>query len=207
MIEQGTPEWHQLRCGKVTASRVADIVRKVKSGGISASRQRYLGELVAERLTGVPNLGFKSADMEWGNATEDQACARYAFTRDVTPVAIDFVDHPSIALSGASPDRLINDDGLVEIKCPAIHTHLDILMGGAIEPDYVKQIQWQLACTERAWCDYVSFNPLLPTHLQLFVRRVEHDEIAIREIETAVQAFLADVATAIEALNRLEDAA
>lgn len=206
MIQQGTPEWHALRCGKVTASRVADIMRKTKSG-VSATRQRYLGELVAERLTGCPYEGFKSKDMEWGNETEAQACDHYAFFRDVTPISIAFVEHPTIPLSGASPDRLIGDDGLLEIKCPAVHTHLDILLGGTIEPDYLKQIQWQLACTSRAWCDYLSFSPLLPAHLQMHVRRVHRDDIAIREIEDAVQSFLKEVASTIEALEKLEQAA
>ncbi len=207
MIAQGSPEWHALRCGKVTASRVADIMRKAKSGGVSASRQRYLGELVAERLTGIPYVGFKSADMEWGNETEEAACHHYAFMTNALLEKIAFVPHPAIVLSGASPDRLVDDDGLIEVKCPAVHTHVETLLGGAIDPDYIKQIQWQLACTGRAWCDFVSFNPLLPARLQMLVRRVHRDDDAISLIESAVIDFLDEVSSTIESLRRMENAA
>lgn len=201
MIAQGSPEWHQLRCGKVTASRVADIVRQTKSG-VSASRQRYLGELVAERLTGVPNVGFKSADMEWGNATEADARAAYAFMHDALLSPVAFVDHPAIAMAGASPDHLVGDDGLIEVKCPATHTHIAQLLGAAVEPDYVKQMQWQLACTGRRWVDFVSFDPRLPPDLQMFVQRFDRDEVLIKSLEREVEIFLAEVDDTIKRLRR-----
>jgi putative phage-type endonuclease len=204
VIEQGTPEWHQLRCGKVTASRVADIVRKVKSGGVSASRQRYLGELVAERLTGCPTVGFKSADMEWGNANEDNARQFYAFMNDVTLETIAFVPHPTIEMAGASPDRLVGADGLVEIKAPAIHTHIETLLTGEIEPDYQKQMCWQMACTGRQWVDLVSYEPRLPENLRMFTKRVHRDETAIKAMEAEVEKFLAEVEDTIRQLQRLE---
>lgn len=201
-IVQGSPEWHALRCGKVTASRVADIVRKVKGGGVSASRMRYLGELAAERLTGVPYEGFKSKDMEWGNATEELARNCYAFMRDaeLTPVA--FVDHPAIAMSGASPDRLVGADGLLEIKCPATHTHIETLLGAPVEPDYVKQMHWQMACTGSRWCDFVSFDPRLPEEMRMFVQRFERDDILIGTLEREVETFLAEVDDTINRLRR-----
>lgn len=202
MIEQGSPEWHALRCGKVTASRVADIMRKGKSGAVSLSRQRYLGELVAERLTGTPHAGFKSADMEWGNATEEQARDCYAFLRDAELTAVAFVDHPKIDMSGASPDRLVGTDGLIEIKCPATHTHIDTLLGAVIEPDYIKQMQWQMACTGRAWCDFCSFDPRLPEELRLHVKRVPRDASLISELEREVEAFLAEIDDTIKRLTR-----
>jgi putative phage-type endonuclease len=169
IIEQGSPEWHAMRCGKVTASRVADVIRKTKTG-VSASRERYMGELIAERLTGVVQDGFKSADMQWGNDTEDQARTAYSFMRDVDLVPIDFVDHPTIPMSGASPDRLVGSSasgpdvyGLVEIKCPATHTHIGTLISETIPTDYVTQMQWQLACTGRRWCDsFPSIQECLP---------------------------------------------
>lgn len=201
-IIQGSDEWLALRAGKVTASRVADIVRKVKGDKPSASRQRYLGELVAERLTGVPASTFKSAEMQWGNDNEAHACDGYTFYHGGTLTAVAFVDHPRIAQSGASPDRLVNADGLIEIKCPATHTHIDNLLGAPIDPDYVKQIQWQLACTGRAWCDYCSFDPRMPEDLRLFVTRVERDDTLIRELETAVEQFLAEVDDTIHRLRR-----
>lgn len=202
MIEQGSAEWHALRVGKVTASRVADIMRKGRSGAVSATRQRYLGELVAERLTGCRTEGFKSADMEWGNETEAQARGAYAVYSGGTLTLVPFVDHPRIAMSGASPDHLVDDDGLVEIKCPATHTHIATLLGGTIKPDYLTQMQWQMACTNRVWCDFVSFDPRMPEDVRLFVQRVERDGKRIRELEAAVDVFLGEVAETINLLHR-----
>lgn len=201
MIAQGSPEWHALRVGKVTASRVADIMRKTKSG-VSASRQRYLGELVAERLTGQPYIGFKSADMEWGNATEEAARDYYAFIRDAALAQVAFVDHPTISMAGASPDRLVGDDGLLEIKCPATHTHIETLFGAAIEPDYHKQMLWQMACTGRQWCDFVSYDPRLPANLSIHVRRVERDAAEIEAMEAAVMQFLREVDDTVDVLAK-----
>lgn len=200
MIIQGTPEWHALRCGKATASRVADIMRKTKTG-VSASRQRYLGELVAERLTGVPNVGFKSADMEWGNATEGAARNHYAFIWDAALIEVAFVDHPHIESSGASPDRLVGDDGLLEIKCPATHTHIETLLGAPIDPDYVKQMLWQMSCTGRKWCDFCSYDPRMPEEMRMFTKRVLWDDVAIGEMEREVEKFLAEVEDTIKRLR------
>lgn len=200
-VEQGSPEWHALRCGRVTASRVADIVRRTKSGP-SASRQRYLGELVAERLTGQPAGGFRtSADMDWGNATEPEASDAYCFYRGAKVQIVAFVDHPSISMAGASPDRLVGDDGLVEIKCPATHTHIATLLGEPVDADYLTQMQWQMACTGRQWCDWVSYDPRLPEEMRLHVGRVNRDADRIAELEAAVVAFIGEV-DAIEAMLR-----
>lgn len=207
MIEQGTPEWLQLRCGKVTASRVADIVRKTKSG-VSASRARYLGELVAERLTGVPTEGFKSAEMLRGNEVEESARQFYAFMSDCKLEAVAFVEHPSIPMAGASPDQLVDDDGLLEIKCPATHTHIETLLTGEINPDYVKQMLWQMACTGRRWCDFVSYDPRMPEDMRMFQRRVHWDDVAIGQLEREVELFLAEVDDTIKRLrNQYAEAA
>lgn len=192
IIEQGTPEWHSLRCGKATGSRIADILRKTKSG-ISASRQRYLGELVAERMTGQPTVGFKSSDMDWGNQTEPSARNAYAFMTNADLEAVAFVDHPRVHMSGCSPDRLVGTDGLLEIKCPATHTHIETLLGAPIDPDYMTQMHWQMACTGRQWCDWVSYDPRLPPDMQIVIRRVARDPIRIAELEIAVRAFLGEV--------------
>lgn len=202
MVEQGTREWHAQRCGKVTASRIADIVRRTRNG-VSASRERYLGELVAERLTGVQAAGFESADMRWGNDCEPAAVAVYAFGYDAEPVPVGFVDHPIIAMAGASPDRLIANDGILEIKCPATHTHIATLRGASIDPDYLLQMQWQMACTGRTWADWVSFDPRMPVDMQLHVRRIERDAEKIAELEDAARAFLAEVdATVADLVSR-----
>jgi putative phage-type endonuclease len=198
---QQTPEWHAARLGKVTASRVADVMRVTKSGP-SKDRARYMGELIAERLTGVAAARFVSKDMEWGTATEPEAVTAYEFLHNVICKPVGFVGHPKIAMSGASPDRLVGEDGLLEIKCPATHTHIETLRGAPIDGDYVMQMQWQMACTDRLWCDFVSFDPRMPIDMQLHVTRVARDATMIARLESGVVAFLGDVDAAIEDLTR-----
>lgn len=200
MFEQGSEEWMRLRLGKATASRIADIQRKGKSGP-SLSRQRYLGELVAERLTGVAAASFKSADMEWGNATEADARNAYAFYHNAELHTVDFVDHPSIQMCGASPDRLVSDVGLLEIKCPATHTHIATLLGAPIDTDYMIQMQWQMACTGRLWCDFASYDPRLPEDMRLDVRRVARNDEMITDLTGHVVKFLNEVASTVESLE------
>lgn len=200
--EQGSPEWHAARCGKVTASRVCDIVRKTKSG-VSASRNTYMGELTAERLTGRVADSFKSKAMEWGNATEDQARNWYAFLNDVQPVAVGCIVHETIPMALASPDRLVGDDGLLEIKCPNTATHIATLRGEPVDPDYVKQMQWQMACSGRAWCDFVSYDPRMPEDMRYHCVRVYRDNALIAELETAVVKFIAELdASVADLLSR-----
>lgn len=200
MIEQGTEEWAAARRGKVTASRVADVIKKTKSG-YSTSRKNYAAQLLCERLTGKTAESFSNAAMQWGVEKEPEARTAYEFMRNVTVNQVGFVDHPSIALSGASPDGLVGEDGLIEIKCCNTATHLETLMSGEIDPDYITQIQWQLSCTGRKWCDYVGFDPRLPAHLQLFIKRVERDQRTISELETEVSSFLRDLSAQIDALQ------
>lgn len=202
MNEQGSPEWFAERLGKATASRVADIVATTKSG-YSASRANYMAELVCERLTGETASSYTNAAMQWGLDIEPDARAAYCFYRDADVEEIGFVDHPSIAMSGASPDGLVGDDGLVEIKCPITKTHIDTLLCQKIPSKYLTQMQWQMACCERNWCDYVSFDPRMPAEMQLFVRRVERDDERIAGLETEVTQFLAEVAKTIDDLNVL----
>jgi putative phage-type endonuclease len=205
-VEQGTPEWHALRAGKVTASRIADVMATIKSGE-AASRRNYRAELVCQRLTGTVQQGFVSSEMQWGTDHEEDACKEYAFPRDVDPVKVGFVDHPTVAMGGASPDRLVGDHGLVEIKCPNTATHIETLLGKSVPGKYVHQIQWQLACTGRLWCDFVSYDPRLPYHLRLFVARVMRNDIAIAAITAEVTKFLAEVDDTVAALNALQEAA
>jgi putative phage-type endonuclease len=202
MIEQGSLEWKQLRCGKVTASRVADVVARTKTG-YGASRANYLAEIIAEQLTGVPVESYVNAAMQWGKDTEPQARAAFEFFRDTSVELIDFVDHPTIPKAGASPDGTIGEDGLIEIKCPLTSTHIDTLLGKTVPAKYVTQIQWQLACTGRKYCEFVSFDPRMVTHMQLFVQRVERDDQAIAFLEDEVKAFLAEIDTKIALLNNV----
>lgn len=199
MIEQGSDAWHAQRRGKVTASKVADVIKKTKSG-YSTSRKNYAAQLLCERLTGKTAESFTNAAMQWGVEKEPEARTAYEFMKDVTVELVSFVDHPSIAMSGASPDGLVGEDGLVEIKCCNTATHLETLMSGEIDPDYITQIQWQLACTQRKWCDFVSFDPRLPPHLQLFIKRIERDQRTIIELETEVSGFLRELAAQIARL-------
>ena len=204
--QQGTDAWRQLRVGKVTASRVADLIAKTKSGW-GASRANYMAELIAERLTGTPASSFTNAAMQWGTDTEPQARAAYEFFTDAQVVEVGLVPHPFIADSAASPDGMVGDVGLVEIKCPNTATHIDTLLGQKVPAKYETQMQWQMACTEREWCDFVSFDPRMPAHLQMFVKRVDRDYDRIAELEKMVAAFLAELADKIKQLNKLEQAA
>jgi len=197
---QGSDEWRRARLGKVTASRVADVIAKTKSGW-GASRKNYLAELVAERLTGVPAESYVNAAMQWGTDNEPQARAAYRFFKDADVEEVGFVIHPKIVQSGASPDGLVAADGLVEIKCPGTATHIDTLLNKEIAGKYITQIQWQMACTSRAWTDFVSFDPRMPEHLRLFVKRVARDDRYIADLESMVREFLAELDKTIEALG------
>ena len=204
-MEQRTADWYQARLGKVTASRVAELMAKTKAG-YSASRANYMAELIVERLTGQPAEGFTSAAMQWGIDTEPHAKAAYCFLRDATVIDCGFVLHPSIIDFGASPDGLVGDDGLVEIKCPNTATHIDTLLGNAVPAKYFTQMQVQMACTGRKWCDFVSFDPRLPGELQLFCELVERDDVMIAKIEAEVIAFLAEIDEKIANLHKLAGA-
>jgi len=189
---QGTEEWHSARLGKVTASRIADVLARTKTGW-GATRKNYAADLVAERLTGQKAETFKSAAMDHGNEMEDQARRMYEFMRSTATEEVGFVNHPSIEMTGASPDRLIGDDGLLEIKCPNTATHIETLQGGSIKGVYLKQMQWQMECTGRQWCDFVSFDPRLPAEMQLHVTRVERDAAWITETKLIVVEFLSEI--------------
>ena len=201
-IEQGTDAWKAQRLGKVTASRVADVVAKIKSGW-GASRANYAAQLVAERLTGEAAESYTSAAMTWGVEKEPDARSAYEFHREAEVVECGFIEHPNIGMTGASPDGLVGDDGLIEIKCPSCATHIETLKGRAVPSKYIMQIQWQLACTGRQWCDFVSFDPRMPEHMRLFVRRVPRDERLIIELSGEIIAFLVEVNETVDELNRL----
>lgn len=191
-IIQGSPEWQAMRLGRLTASRVADAVAKTKTG-YGASRANLMATLIIERLTGEVQETYTNAAMQHGIDTEPQARAAYCFYRDAEVTQIGFVDHPNIGMSGCSPDGLIGDDGMLEIKCPNTATHLETLLDGAVPGKYVTQMQWQMACTGRQWCDFVSFDPRLPESMRLFVKRVPRDNARIEELSGEVIAFLVEL--------------
>lgn len=200
MMIQGSDEWLAARLGKVTASRVADLMARTKTGW-SASRDNYMAELICERLTGQTAERFSNAAMQWGTDTEPQARAAYEFITGNAVEEVGFVEHPSILMAGASPDGLVGDDGLVEIKCPNTATHIETLLGEKVPAKYRTQMLWQIACTGRAWCDFVSFDPRLPADMQLWAVRVFPGPGELSAIEAAVQEFLREIDAKIEALR------
>ena len=199
-MEQRTEEWFSARMGCVTASRTADVMAKTKSG-YAASRANYMAELICERLTCERQGGFSSAAMQWGTETEPQARMAYEIITGATVVETGFVLHPEIAGFGASPDGLIGDDGLIEIKCPNTATHIDTLLADKVPTKYIIQMHVQMLCTGRVWCDFVSFDPRLPIDLHMFIKRVERDNKLAEEIVTEVQSFLADMEAKIAKLK------
>jgi putative phage-type endonuclease len=201
-MEQRTTEWHQARLGKVTASRVADVIAKTKTG-YGASRANLMADLICERLTGQPASTFSNAAMEWGTEQEPHARAAYSARTGELVEEVGFVDHPSVANSGASPDGLVGDDGLVEFKCPATATHLDTLLAQTVPGKYIAQMQWQMACTGRKWCDFCSYDPRLPEHLRMFVKRVTRDNEYIKTVETEVTKFLAELDEKLKQLEKV----
>ncbi len=208
MIEQGTPEWFAQRCGKVTASRVADVIAKTKSG-YAASRKNYMAQLVAERLTKTVADSFTNDAMRWGIETEPQARAAYTlfYACHLPVVEAEFVIHPSLAFAGASPDGYVGDAGLVEIKCPNTATHIDTLLGKKVPAKYITQMRWQMACTGRQWCDFVSFDPRMPEHLQIYVERVFRNADEIERLESEVSKFNDELEAKLAALAEYAEAA
>jgi putative phage-type endonuclease len=200
MIEQRTEEWFQQRLGKVTASRISDVIAKTKTG-VSTSRQNYLIQLVSERLTGKKGDSFVNQAMLDGIEREGAARELYERTRGVSVTEVGFFDHPTIAMSGASPDGAVNAEedgkyaGLIEIKCPIETTHTNTLMSKSVPSKYLPQIQWQMASVSPnvKWCDFISYNPNFPDTMQLFVARVERDNDYIAELEAEVVKFLDEV--------------
>ena len=194
-----SPELHAARCGNITASRIVDVMMKPDAAGY----RNYFAELVTERLTGQQEEGFTTKDMEWGNTWEPVARAAYEAECGVFVNESGYVPHPRILRSGASPDGLVNGDGLIEIKCRKTAQHLATITDGKIKREQMFQMQWQMACTGRMWCDSVSFDPRLPYHLQLHIIRVEADPKMIAEISIKVQEFDAEVEAMLEKLAKV----
>ena len=202
-IEQRSDAWFTARLGKVTASRVADVIAKTKSG-YSASRDNYMAQLICERLTGQQGESFTNAAMTWGTETEPLARSAFEAYADVMVEEVGFVPHPSIEMSGASPDGLVGLFGMLEIKCPNTATHIDTLLSQTVPGKYITQMQWQMRCCERQWCEFVSFDPRLPQDLQLFVKRVEFDPEYVAMLEKEVIQFLSELDDKVNKLTNLK---
>jgi putative phage-type endonuclease len=208
-MEQRTEEWLRARAGRVTSTGVADVLRVRKDGKPSDLRQTYLGRIVAERMTGQPiENGFQSAAMMWG--VEQEPAAKGAYSA-LTGAHIDeegLVEHPVLNYASCSPDGLVSqidtfdadftkitttENGCIEVKCPNTATHIQTLLTEKVKPDYIHQMNWIMACTGSDWCDFISFDPRMPIEDQLFVKRFERDQEAIRDMETKVSMFLEEV--------------
>ena len=200
-VVQGTPEWHALRCGKVTASRIDDVMAKGKGDAESASRRNYRMELVVERRTGIQQEGFVSRDMILGQEREPIARARYEVARGVLVREVSFIDHRSIPMCGASPDGLVGDDGMLELKCPKAATHYGYIMGNKVPADYQLQMLWQMECANRKWVDFGSYCPEFDRDRQLFIRRFYRDDERLKVIREAVVDFERQVSMAAMALD------
>lgn len=189
---QRSDEWYQYRAGKVTASRVADLMATTRNGW-GAARKHYLDDLIVERLTGKATMKRAIPSLEARSELEPSARIAYEFYTDNVVADIGFIPHPSIPNAGASPDGEVGDDGLLEIKCLDARTHIALIKSDIIDPQYLSQMQFQMACAEASWCDFFAYNETLPEELTAFKRRVYRDEHAIARIELAVKEFLAEV--------------
>lgn len=197
-IEQGTDDWLLLRNGKITSSKISDIMAK----GDGKTRDKYRIQLAIERITGKPaGNTFKSAAMKRGNEHEPLAREHYEFVNDVDVQQVAFVLHQTLSNAGASPDGLVGDDGLLEIKCPDQSTHIEYLLSKKVPGKYLLQIQWQLACTKRLWCDFMTYSHDLPIHLRAMAIRVHRDEQKINELERAAIQFDNEIETLIKQLG------
>lgn len=196
MSEQRTEQWYADRLGHATGSRASDIL----AGKDTQARRGYLTQIVTERLTNRQQDGYINADMQRGIDIEPIARAAYQASRELVD-EVGFVRHPTIQWFGASPDGLVGDDGLIELKCPRSTTHLDYWQSGKPPAKYVPQMLAQLSCTRRKWVDFVSFDDRFPEHLQLYVARFQPTQEIIEQFEQKVIEFLKEAETLMEKMN------
>lgn len=199
-MTQLSEEWFAQRLGKVTASRVADIMATTRSGP-AASRKNYMMELLCERLTGARQEGFTSSAMQRGTELEPVARSAYEVHSGLMVMETGLCLHPTIEGFGASPDGLCGDDGLLEIKCPNTAQHVEFIRTKTPDSRYQWQMLAQMACTGRQWVDFVSFDDRLPDELQFRCIRFVRDEERIKQMEQAVSEFLAELGALVEEMK------
>ncbi len=203
LVVQGSEEWQQLRCGNVTASRAAAVIAMLKGNkGEAAPRRDYRTEIICERLTGIPypQSAQYARAVQWGKEHEGEARAAYELKLGVLVDVVGFVMHPTIARFACSPDFLVGEEGMGQIKCPDTATHIDWLRAGTVPIEHMPQMLAEMSCCERDWCDFVSFDPRLPEHLQLFVVRYDRDEKLVKALEAEIEHFNAEVDQVIACL-------
>ncbi len=198
-MEQRTEDWFLARKGKVTASRIADVMAKGRGGAESLTRAKYLDQLVTERLTKVVAEGYTNDAIQRGIEMEATAKSAFEFKTCLIVSDTGFIRHGSIDMSGASPDGIIGGDGLIEIKCPNSNTHIEYILAGKPPAKYIPQMAWQLACTGRKWVDFVSYDDRLEDESKhLFIVRYLRDDEYIAEMEEAVKKFLDEVEAKVQ---------
>jgi hypothetical protein len=206
---QGSELWAELRCGDVTASRAADVIAMIEKGKNKgqekAERSDYRTELICERLTGIPYQHVITREMQWGRDHEDAAADAYASHTGAPVARCGYVIHPTIARFGSSPDRWVGDVGLLQIKCPKTNTHLEWMMAGTIPVKHVAQMLAEFSCDPaRQWCDFMSFDPRLPEHLQKFILRYHRDDKLIVGLEAEVRHFNLEIERVMQSLPQPE---
>ncbi|WP_273722008.1 lambda exonuclease family protein [Bartonella sp. ML71XJBT] len=195
-MEQRTAEWFQARLGKVTASNVYNVLNKTAKGTPTSKYEEYKIKLMTERLTEEISQSYITPAMQWGIEHEEDALREYAFIYDTEVTRCGFIQHPTIQMAGASPDGFVGEDGLVEIKCPQSLNHLRFFIDDTIKPEYIAQMQFQMACTGRKWCHFMSYNPHFvgrSSHLRMKIKRINRDEEHIEAINKAVEIFLEEI--------------
>lgn len=198
---QSSIEWLMERCGKVTASRFKDVIAVKKNGEPTAERDKYLWEIVIERLTGKPKEHYTNDAMQYGTEQEVFARIDYEAKTGAFVTETGFIQHPSIAMCGGSPDGLIDDDGGIEIKCPYNSAiHLATWING-MPPEHMAQVQGLMWITGRQWWDFVSYDARLPAEYQVYVQRVERDEEFIANLEEKIESFQVGADALLHALR------
>lgn len=199
-IEQNSEAWYLIRCGKMTSSRFATVLAKGKGGGVSKTRRDYMDDICSERGTGIPAIGFTNAAMEWGTEHEDEAIGAYEREKEklkeVQQCVVKRVGFVELSdWIGGSPDGLVGDDGIIEVKCPNSKTHyrykrLNKANPTWFDPTYRLQIQGNLWVTGRKWCDWISYDPRFKRpDRKLLIVRIERDEEAITQLQTECERF------------------
>lgn len=202
-MEQQTEEWFEARLGKATASRFKDVLSKLKSGGEAATRANYRAQLVVERLTGVRADSYSNSAMQWGIDNEALAVTEYELLTGNVTEECGFIKHKTLE-AGASPDRLVGEDGILEVKCPNTATHIAYLKAGKVPMEYIAQVMGQLWITGRKWCDFISYDPRMPANASILIVRVYRDESYIDDLEAQVEAFLDEVEAEVEFVEEYE---
>lgn len=196
-IEQGTEEWHNLRLGWITASRFKDVL----AGGKGLTRKAYMLQLAAEMLTDMKDDSYSNGYMEWGTETEPQARAMYELDNAVEVEQVSFIRHSTMKV-GCSPDGLVGDSGMIEIKCPKTTTHIETYLSGSVPTFHTPQIQGQLWVSEREWCDFISFDPRVQSEVKYLCIRVVRDDDYIKNIlEPGISKFSEELFLLMEKLK------